>query len=84
MPTDPTSAPLTVPEDLKQEIDNLIHDLAQPLTMLQWRLELGNGTDDPTALHQTIADSLTDVRRLCTGVALIRERLLGDSPREDL
>jgi len=55
---------------LRQEL----HDLSQPLTRLQWRLELGlRGAD--TELRETIQGALTDSLELMEWVHRIRARI---------
>ena len=57
--------------DLRQEL----HDLSQPLTRLQWRLELGRRADDRDELRETIDGALADTRELMEWVRRIRTRI---------
>lgn len=51
-----------------------LHDLSQPLTRLQWRLELGlRGAD--AELHETIEGALADSLELIEWVHRIRVRI---------
>jgi signal transduction histidine kinase len=56
--------------DLRQDL----HDLSQPLTRLQWRLELAKLTGDDAELRETIAAALVDVGELIERVRQIRSR----------
>jgi hypothetical protein len=62
--------------DLEQSHAEL-HDLCQPLTALQCRLELGRMLGNPAALEEAIDGGLEETRRMFEVIALIRQRLLG-------
>lgn len=62
--------------DLEQSHAEL-HDLCQPLTALQCRLELGRMLGNAAALEEAIAGGLEETRRMCEVIALMRQRLLG-------
>ncbi len=49
-----------------------LHDLAQPLTRLQWRLELGQHSADPDDLRETIHGALADSLDLIECIRRIR------------
>ena len=51
-----------------------LHDLSQPLTRLQWRLELGRrgGESD---LRETIEGALAETRELMEWVRRVRNRI---------
>lgn len=49
-----------------------LHDLSQPLTRLQWRLELGQRCASEAELRETIDGALADVGELIEWVRQIR------------
>ena len=51
-----------------------LHDLSQPLTRLQWRLELGRRGGEPE-LRETIEGALADSMELIEWVHRIRVRI---------
>jgi hypothetical protein len=51
-----------------------MHDLSQPLTRLQWRLELAKLTGDDAELRDTLAAALQDVGELMERVRAIRTK----------
>ncbi|MES2391719.1 MAG: hypothetical protein V4555_08765 [Acidobacteriota bacterium] len=57
----------------------MLHDLAQPLTLLQCRLELGQMSDDPVELKESIGEALGDSKRLFDGLNQMRVELLGET-----
>jgi hypothetical protein len=63
--------------DLEQRHAEL-HDLCQPLTALQCRLEMGRMPGHPGGLEEAVNGSLEETRRLFEIVARIRQRLLAD------
>lgn len=61
--------------DLKQS--NLeLHDLCQPLTALQCRLEMGKMLGHPEALEEAVNGGLKETRRMFHIIAQMRQRLL--------
>jgi hypothetical protein len=62
--------------DLEQSHAEL-HDLCQPLTALQCRLELGRILGDSAALQEAVNGGLEETRRMFEVIALMRQRLLG-------
>jgi hypothetical protein len=61
--------------DLKQS--NLeLHDLCQPLTALQCRLEMGRMLGHPEALEEAVKGGLEETRRMFDIIAHMRQRLL--------
>ena len=52
-----------------------LHDLSQPLTRVQWRLELGQRAQDPDELRETIEGALADSRELMEWVRRMRTRI---------
>jgi signal transduction histidine kinase len=61
--------------DLKQSMSEL-HDLCQPLTALQCRLEMGRMLGHAEAFEEAILGALEEARRMFTIVAQMRQRLL--------
>ena len=63
------------PIDWKQS--NLeLHDLCQPLTALQCRLEMGRMLGYPEALEEAVKGGLEETRRMFHIIAQMRQRLL--------
>lgn len=54
-----------------------LHDLSQPLTRLQWRLELARITGDDAELHDTLTAALEDVGELIERVRQMRAKTDG-------
>lgn len=54
----------TQPQKLTSALRQDLHDLSQPLTRLQWRLELGRRAQDADELSETIESALGDSREL--------------------
>jgi hypothetical protein len=67
-------------QELVREMRELLHDLCQPLTALQCRLEIAKIHGDPELLLETVEDSLIETRRLVEAIAKMRERLLSEEP----
>lgn len=63
--------------DLEQRHAEL-HDLCQPLTALQCRLEMGHMLGHPGGLKEAVDGSLEETRRMFEVIARIRQRLLAD------
>lgn len=61
-------------DNLKTTLRQDLHDLSQPLTRLQWRLELGQGSRE-AELRETIEGALADTRELMEWVRRIRSRI---------
>jgi hypothetical protein len=68
-----------IPEESLRKIEQLLHDLAQPLTLLQCRLEMGRMSEDVAELKESIDEALTDAERLFAGVNRMRVELLGET-----
>jgi signal transduction histidine kinase len=62
-------------KDLLQRIDCALHDLCQPLTVLQCRLALGEMIDEPDAMREAIREALQECLRLNQTVDTIRAML---------
>ena len=54
-----------------------LHDLCQPLTRLQWRMEIGLLTNDERTLRDTVTGGLDDLRELVERVRRLRAQLVG-------
>ena len=63
-------------QGLPSEIEDELHDLCQPLTMLQCRLALGRLARDPETLLEAVNGGLEDVARVIESVRRLRQRLL--------
>jgi signal transduction histidine kinase len=61
--------------DLLKTIERELHDLCQPLTTLQCRLELAEMCADEVSLMEAVKGSLQETERLFRGIQLMRERL---------
>ena len=55
-----------------------LHELCQPLTALQCRLEIGRMQNHEGALVEAVDASLQETRRMFEVIARIRQRLLAD------
>jgi ribosomal protein L29 len=55
-----------------EELDQALHELCQPLTALQCRLELGRVIGDRSSLQEAIDGGLEEAKRVCVIVARIR------------
>lgn len=63
------------PIDLEQSYLEL-HDLCQPLTALQCRLEMGKILGHPEALEEAVNGGLEETRRMFDIIAQMRQRLV--------
>lgn len=59
-----------------REMERELHDLCQPVTSLQCRLELGKMCGGEEALQEVTDGALEDAVRIFEAVAKLRERLL--------
>ena len=66
---------------LAERIDEMLHSLCQPLTVLQCRLALGELNGEPAAMRSAIGEALSECARMNKTVGAMREMLLsvGDS-----
>jgi signal transduction histidine kinase len=71
-------------EDLLHDMRQDLHDLCQPLTALQCRLEMAKMHDEPELLRDVLKDSLGETYRMFAAIALMRERLLSEQERQQL
>lgn len=62
-------------ESLMEQMDNLLHALCQPLTVLQCRLALGELSGEPSAMRVAIGDALRECGRMNERVDAMREML---------
>jgi hypothetical protein len=60
---------------LVERIDNQLHGLCQPLTVLQCRLALGELSGESAAMHDAIGAALGECVRLNEAVGAMREIL---------
>jgi hypothetical protein len=65
-----------VQADVLRELERDLHDLCQPITSLQCRLELGKVVGGEMVLLEAVDGALEDSARIFAGVARMRERLL--------
>lgn len=63
---------------LLKELERELHDLCQPVTSLQCRLELGKMMGGEDALVEAADGALEDAARIFEHVAKIRERLIAE------
>ncbi len=61
--------------ELVEQIDDALHGLCQPLTVLQCRLALGELSGKPEAMQEAIGAALGECARLNTAVDAMREML---------
>lgn len=62
-------------DHLRERIDGLLHDMCQPLTVLQCRLALGELNGRPEAMRVAIGEALNECARLNHAVEEMREAL---------
>ncbi len=60
---------------LLHELERELHDMCQPLTTLQCRLELGRVCGDPAALLDAVDGGLIETERLFARIREMRELL---------
>jgi len=56
-------------------MDDALHGLCQPLTVLQCRLAMGEMVGGPDAMRSAITEALVECSRVNLAVALMREML---------
>jgi C4-dicarboxylate-specific signal transduction histidine kinase len=59
-----------------QQMDSDLHDLCQPLTALQCRLEIGKMIGHKGALQEAIDGSLEETQRMFEVIARMRQHLI--------
>ncbi|MBS1821071.1 MAG: hypothetical protein JST61_03730 [Acidobacteria bacterium] len=62
--------------NLAERIDDMLHGLCQPLTVLQCRLALGELNGEPEAMRSAIGEALGECVRMNQAVGAMREMLL--------
>jgi signal transduction histidine kinase len=65
--------------DSRKQLSAAVHDLCQPLTTLQCRLELATLTCTPESYREAVDDGLIECRRMVEAVESIREILRAES-----
>ncbi|MDE1161693.1 MAG: hypothetical protein PW792_07070 [Acidobacteriaceae bacterium] len=63
-------------QELLQQMERELHDLCQPVTSLQCRLELGKMMGGEAALAEAAEGALEDVARIFTAVSRMRAQLM--------
>ena len=63
-------------ETLLRDLERLLHDLCQPVTTLQSRLEYGQMCGDLLELREAVEGGLVETERIFACVREMRERLL--------
>ncbi len=64
--------------ELWQGLERELHDLCQPLTALQCRLELGKMIGDREALLEAVDGAMQETERMFAAIAQMRERMAGE------
>ena len=62
-----------VGEDMFAGMEVALHDLCQPLTVLQCKLELGLLKGGEEAVHEAVRDGLRECKRLNAAVMTLRQ-----------
>jgi regulator of replication initiation timing len=62
-------------ESLAERMNDALHGLCQPLTVLQCRLAMGKLVGDLDSMREAIADALAECTRVNLEVGLMREML---------
>ena len=75
--------PMSRHEAFVREMSEKLHDLCQPLTALQCRLEMAKMQGDPTHLLETVDDSLIETARMFAAIAEMRLRLFNESTQQE-
>ncbi len=65
------------------ELEDELHDLCQPLTALQFRLELGKFVGDPEALREAVDGALEESTRMIDVIRRMRGRLASMKAQTD-
>ena len=60
---------------LAMQMDDALHDLCQPLTVLQCRLAMGELIGTPDAKREAISEALVECARVNLAIGLMREML---------
>jgi hypothetical protein len=59
-------------EAFRLEFAVALHDLCQPVTALQFSLEIGRLAGDPEASRQAFEECLVETRRICDAIGVMR------------
>lgn len=62
-------------EILLHEIEEELHDLCQPLTVLRCRLDVGKSDGSPQGLRDAVDGALDETTRLMESIRRMRERV---------
>jgi len=62
-------------DEILREMDRELHDLCQPLTTLQCRLELAQMIGDAASLKEAVDGGVEETLRIFAAVARMRETL---------
>jgi hypothetical protein len=68
-------AAMTARDAYTREIEKGLHDLCQPVTTLQCRLELGRMAGDSASLLEAVEGGLLEMRRIFEAIDCFRERM---------
>jgi hypothetical protein len=73
----PLESPMTPSQKsrLCLEVEAALHDLCQPLTALQFGLEIGRQSGDIEVLRQTVEQGLNEAARMRDAIAAMRKIL---------
>lgn len=63
-------------------MSDALHELCQPLTVLQCRLAMGELIGSPEAMREAIAEALVECTRVNLAVSLMREMLEHDLQKD--
>jgi signal transduction histidine kinase len=66
-----------------EQMHEELHDLCQPLTALQCRLEIGRLQGHDTALQEAVDGGLEETQRMFAVIDRIRQRLLREQEEAD-
>jgi hypothetical protein len=66
---------MTARDAYTREIEKGLHDLCQPVTTLQCRLELGKMAGDSASLLEAVEGGLLEMRRIFEAIGRFRERM---------
>jgi hypothetical protein len=59
-------------EAFRLELSTVLHELCQPVTALQFRLEIGRLAGDQDASRQAFEECLVETRRICDAIRVMR------------
>ncbi len=70
-------------DGLLRDLQREVHDMCQPLTLLQGRLELGRMCGDPASLLAAVNGGLEETERMVASIGAMRELLEQYSEEKD-